>query len=1292
MDTCIVTGMSFRNRGSFFSTGYYPYSERLESSCSYLTTFPVYGTTVNSRVLYGLRQSHLINWSVYRRLSLAGPGHCRLAAPCECHCDCERKYRCQSLSRERWGERRQSYILRENDVFDSSSYDSFSEMLSLLTDSGVESYVDEKNKINTRKRDAHEKERTIKVDDKHLSVQQNRKNLKKKDKFVEKGSLRKLESERLVKSIDRFRQTGKESFLKDDTYETRKDGSSSSYYTAFSEGEIASSSDFISTADQTFYRDNIVENEELKPNAKFKENLIGESSRVHKYNSQDTKVKKSQAHEDVMEISWKEDGRKPHVMETDFERYPTKQLEKATGVSGSRVSGAKKASSSQMRIVDVEETSTSYSNLVHKRKEQRVVGQKDSSRGSKVFNEAPRIQEDGTGIGSSSAKLLHVAEKDIGKTGAAWDMVEEVRKQHLHIDDQFDSRIQLKENEIVKETSEIQSSDIVKRPSFKKPYKSRVVDSKLLEDTREYMPETNIQVAEITDASEESHRLINVSETHASGTERKNDSGWMYIASDEEENLVQSAGVVNERRNEHEKIHEMISRTGLRKEHQRVSYDSDLERASSSQKIAEISKMNQVGTSSSDLNWRKGTEKHESGVPNVFERQSQPRLVLRGSRNGQESNLYETQEAFYEILDDKDVRIGTEEVSGRPAELVVKDNTIDSADRLDKSSHQVIGEFFEKAQEEMSTTKKSSVLSKEEKYIRKDQNMSVDIQITFDDTRRSSSGGPGPKGPSDEMWAEPGISSQEPSVTAPEDSSLTPVVESAGPSDAGSTVVRKSGRSLWGYIGNIVRTGWGMRAESHASSTKRSAKSSSNESASSESWFSGNEPEDDDVRKERRAAPKETIRKLPNVQPNSAPIPDTEKSTKVILQNKKADVKADPTISLSGTKLPGSSLVIQDEIIENIGDPESTGGPSTVVRSGYSTPSFPLHSESPFSSLPLTGGSSSQSISLGEKNFGISVGATIGAGVPSPVGTVDLSQPSTATSLPMSTTVAMNMSSPLMGGSSSSPESLVTSSGKKKKSNAGEIEASGSSLVESRVESGKQKQAEASGNEGKDSELKHRKLQRNKQVPKDRFDEWEAAFNLEQEQKRVDEMFMREALIEAKKAADIWEVPVGAVLVQHGKIIARGCNLVEELRDSTAHAEMICISEASGLLKTWRLSETTLYVTLEPCPMCAGAILQARIDTVVWGAPNKLLGADGSWISLFPSESDPAVPVHPFHPKMTMRRGVLATECADGMQQFFRLRRKKIKKEDPPSSHLPLSSPTKFLSKIHNIFNMMFCL
>lgn len=227
-------------------------------------------------------------------------------------------------------------------------------------------------------------------------------------------------------------------------------------------------------------------------------------------------------------------------------------------------------------------------------------------------------------------------------------------------------------------------------------------------------------------------------------------------------------------------------------------------------------------------------------------------------------------------------------------------------------------------------------------------------------------------------------------------------------------------------------------------------------------------------------------------------------------------------------------------------------------------------------------------------------------------------------------------------------------------------------------------------------------LKRSNQVPKETFFLWEEALILQSEQRQEDEKFMREALSEARMAADAWEVPVGAVLVQNGRIIARAHNLVEENRDATAHAEMLCIRYASNQLKTWRLAESTLYMTLEPCAMCAGAILQARIGTVVWGAPNKLLGADGSWISLFPREFEERLhstdggppstaPVHPFHPNIRVRRGVLASECSNVMQQFFKLRRKSEKKTESHSRFSLTNCHSKLFAKLHEMFSI-FCL
>ena len=108
-----------------------------------------------------------------------------------------------------------------------------------------------------------------------------------------------------------------------------------------------------------------------------------------------------------------------------------------------------------------------------------------------------------------------------------------------------------------------------------------------------------------------------------------------------------------------------------------------------------------------------------------------------------------------------------------------------------------------------------------------------------------------------------------------------------------------------------------------------------------------------------------------------------------------------------------------------------------------------------------------------------------------------------------------------------------------------------------------------------------------------------------------DELFMREALKQAKKAFDLEEVPIGAVLVHEGKIIAKASNQVRMLKDATAHAEMVCLTMGASALDNWRLIDTTLYVTLEPCAMCLGAMLLSRVKKLVFGAP--AFAAWGLW-------------------------------------------------------------------------------
>lgn len=149
---------------------------------------------------------------------------------------------------------------------------------------------------------------------------------------------------------------------------------------------------------------------------------------------------------------------------------------------------------------------------------------------------------------------------------------------------------------------------------------------------------------------------------------------------------------------------------------------------------------------------------------------------------------------------------------------------------------------------------------------------------------------------------------------------------------------------------------------------------------------------------------------------------------------------------------------------------------------------------------------------------------------------------------------------------------------------------------------------------------------------------------------KTDFEYMEEAIAEAKLAEEIDEVPIGAVIVRNGKIIARAHNTRESSKCATHHAEILAIEEACRALGGWRLPETTIYVTLEPCAMCAGAIINARIPNVVYGAPDLRFGAFGSLIDL--SEI-------PLNHKPDIRRDVRGEECKNLLGEYFRKKRKK---------------------------------
>lgn len=150
----------------------------------------------------------------------------------------------------------------------------------------------------------------------------------------------------------------------------------------------------------------------------------------------------------------------------------------------------------------------------------------------------------------------------------------------------------------------------------------------------------------------------------------------------------------------------------------------------------------------------------------------------------------------------------------------------------------------------------------------------------------------------------------------------------------------------------------------------------------------------------------------------------------------------------------------------------------------------------------------------------------------------------------------------------------------------------------------------------------------------------------------MDEMFMQEAINQANLAKEKNEVPIGAVIVLHGEVIATGYNVRETEQSTLSHAELSAIQEANKKIGSWRLEDCTLYVTLEPCPMCAGAIVQSRIKRVVFGAFDPKAGCAGSLMNLLNDDR--------FNHQVEINSGVMEEECSQLLTNFFReLRRKK---------------------------------
>lgn len=153
--------------------------------------------------------------------------------------------------------------------------------------------------------------------------------------------------------------------------------------------------------------------------------------------------------------------------------------------------------------------------------------------------------------------------------------------------------------------------------------------------------------------------------------------------------------------------------------------------------------------------------------------------------------------------------------------------------------------------------------------------------------------------------------------------------------------------------------------------------------------------------------------------------------------------------------------------------------------------------------------------------------------------------------------------------------------------------------------------------------------------------------------KKNDEQFMRMAIEAAKTAEENGDVPIGAVIVHNGQIVAKAYNQREQLQDPTAHAEIIALTQAAAALQSWRLIGCTMYVTLEPCPMCAGALVNSRIDRLVYGCDDPKAGACKTLYNIVQDER--------LNHRIDVISGVLADECAQLLSDFFS-RRRKVKK------------------------------
>lgn len=720
-----------------------------------------------------------------------------------------------------------------------------------------------------------------------------------------------------------------------------------------------------------------------------------------------------------------------------------------TEVSDTFAADLETSSTSNKLHKRMDESSSKSSSSVQEAKEQHLTAEqirreeeyRGSSRKFAISSKVQELENRRISTDSQSETRMKYQEDHSTRIQSSVHDTEEHHHQRVEASRIKDSRIKHQQltTDVNKESTSVSHRDSESRIKYQEDHSTRTQSS--VHDTEEQRRQT-VEASRITDSRIKHQQLTDVNKESTSVSHRESEN---RVRKQE----VKSSFVYNSNLETRENLQETSSEHVNTLEYRKGSHEViDISFPSKSDVVVDTDKrkLEMIMSSSPSQSAAAGSLHDESSSGLKIEEIVDEKLDSGSTAPG----------ALEELGNESMRETKGDESYGPPLKLVSPEDALGSADRLQKSSARYFGDFVQKAKSEISSsqthrvkdTYKAKLLSKDEKH---DQASLGSVgsevsELKEQDSRRTSQGS-GTKGPSDEMW----------DVTEPTIGEPPEVGAVAAERTTENAVAKRSGKSLWNVIADVIHFRWASRSENRSSPSKSAGKSSPNQSTSSETFFSGHDQEeinDSNLQKER-----------------------TSLQVPLSIEQRQEE-------KISSSRVDGSRSSSSKDLTKH-----NTAGASTssVVLQKDSSPkatSLPLDEASAPTKLKAT--------------------AAVTEGV-------ELSLPLPALHVGVLATRETEPSGGGKVGQVDQPVPVVLSS--------------------------------KPSPESKSEELKRRKLQRIDQVQKDRFDEWEEAYRFETEQRKMDEMFMREALLEARKAADSWEVPVGAVLVQDGKIIARGYNL-----------------------------------------------------------------------------------------------------------------------------------------------------